>query len=113
MLDEVIGISGSLGNKIIFSNVVLYPDIPTTIEMKKAPDEAYAVFLSDIHFGSKDFLHEEFDKFTKWISGEVGSEKQKETAKKVKYVFIVGDMVDGIGIYPGQDEELTIKSQSR
>ena len=30
-------------------------------------------------------------------------------ASKVKYVIIAGDLVDGVGIYPSQQEELEIK----
>ena len=39
----------------------------------------------------------------------IGSEQQKDIAKKIKYIFIVGDLVDGCGIYPEQDKELLIK----
>ena len=38
----------------------------------------------------------------------MGNEAQKELASQVKYVFVVGDLVDGVGIYPGKDKELTI-----
>jgi len=55
------------------------------------------------------FLKEEFNKFLAWIRGEVGSEEQRTSAQKVKYIFIAGDLVDGIGIYPSQEEELEIK----
>ncbi len=112
VLDEVIGLTGTLGNKIIFADSILFPDIPINSEMKKSEDEVYAIFLSDIHFGSTKFLHEEFGRFIKWINGELGSEKQQNIAKKVKYVFVVGDMVDGIGVYQGQEKELTIKDIS-
>ena len=40
---------------------------------------------------------------------EVGSDEQKEIAKKTKYLFLVGDLVDGVGIHPRQYEELDIK----
>ena len=33
----------------------------------------------------------------------------KDIAGKVKYLFISGDIVDGIGIYPNQEKELIIK----
>ncbi len=109
VLDEVIGVTGNNGDNILFSNNIIWPDIPLTKELKKSKDEAYAIFLSDIHVGSDTFLKEEFTKFLRWLRGEVGSPKQKEIAKKTKYVFIAGDLVDGVGIYPGQEEELVIK----
>jgi len=108
VFDEVIGISGTSGDKIIFANKIIWPDIPESNELKKGEEEEYAIFLSDIHIGSNVFLQEEFEKFLRWINSQVGNEKQKELAKKVKYILIAGDLVDGIGIYPGQEEELTI-----
>jgi DNA polymerase II small subunit len=109
VLDEVIGVTGTLGNNILFVNNIYHPDIPINHELKKSPDEAYAVFISDIHFGIKNFLHEDFMKFIKWLQGEYGNEKQREIASKIKYLFVVGDIVEGVGIYPGQEEDLEIK----
>ena len=48
-------------------------------------------------------------KFIMWLKGEYGTEKQKEVARKVKYLFVVGDVVVGVGIYPGQEGDLEIK----
>ncbi|MBM3200627.1 hypothetical protein FJZ53_06835, partial [Candidatus Woesearchaeota archaeon] len=109
VLDEVIGVNGSFGDNILFANNILFPDIPLTKELKKSKDDVYAVFISDIHVGSRMFLPEDFQKFLDWINCEYGTDEQKEIAKKVKYLFIVGDLVDGIGIYPEQDKELNIK----
>ncbi len=108
VFDEVIGVSGSSsGKELVFVNNILLPDIPSS-ELKKSNEEAYAVFISDLHVGSKQFLSEEFSRFVKWINGQTGSNEQKEIARKTKYVFITGDIVDGVGIYPAQDEELEI-----
>ncbi len=105
--DEVIAINGTTNGEIIFANNIILPDIPNG-ELKKGPIDNYAAFLSDIHVGSKKFLGEDFEKFLKWISGELGNEDQRELASKVKYIFIIGDVVDGVGIYPDQEEELEI-----
>ena len=107
--DEVLGIVGVNGDNIVFANNVIWPDVPTTRDVKKCDEEIYALFLSDIHVGSDHFLEENLIKFIQWVRGEVGSETQKEIAKKIKYIFIVGDLVDGCGIYPGQEKELIIK----
>ncbi|PIN80063.1 hypothetical protein COV11_04750 [Candidatus Woesearchaeota archaeon CG10_big_fil_rev_8_21_14_0_10_30_7] len=107
--DEVIGIQGSLGDKIIFANIIILPDVPLIQEIKKSTDEVYAAILSDIHVGSSYFLEKEFQRFLEWTKGNIGDEKQKNIAKKTKYFFIVGDLVDGVGIYPKQDNELKIK----
>ncbi len=109
VLDEVIGVVGVNTQKIIFANNIILPDIPFYKELKKSPDEEYAIFLSDIHVGSTYFLEHEFNRFLDWLNCEVGTDKQKELVSKIKYVFIVGDLVDGVGIYPGQDTELTLK----
>ena len=108
VLDEVIGIVGVNGNNILFANNLLHADIPMMKEMKKSEDEVFALFLSDIHFGSKNFLKEDFNKFLRWINCDLGSETQKQIASKVKYVFILGDLVDGCGVYPSQEKELEI-----
>lgn len=108
VLDEVVGVVGVNAENIVFAENILLPDIPTSKELKKCPEDVSAIFLSDLHIGSKKFLSEDFDKFLKWINGAAGSEKQKALASKVKYIFIVGDLVDGCGIYPGQEEELSI-----
>ncbi|MBI4438497.1 DNA-directed DNA polymerase II small subunit [Candidatus Woesearchaeota archaeon] len=105
--DEIIGITGMSNGDIIFANNILLPEIPIH-ELKKSPYEGHAIFLSDLHVGSKKFLSEPFTKFLKWINGTTGSPEQRDLAKKVKYVFIAGDIVDGVGIYPNQEEELEI-----
>lgn len=108
VLDEVVGVCGVLGENIIFANAVVFPDVPLATEMKKCPREEYAVVLSDVHVGSALFLEREFKGFLSWIRGESGSEDQRAVAKKVRYVFVVGDLVDGVGIYPSQERELAV-----
>jgi len=106
--DEVIGIIGMNGDNILFSNQIIQPDIPLDKEFKKNDKEEYTIFLSDIHVGSNYFLKDEFKKFISWIRQETGTEKQKEIASKVKHIFILGDVVDGVGIYPNQENELEL-----
>ena len=108
VLDEVIGVVGSNGKDIVFANSLVFPDISLNKELKKNPEETYAVFISDLHVGSNVFLKKEFEKCIRWLNGEVGNEEQKKIAKKTKYLFLVGDLVEGVGIYPGQEEDLEI-----
>src|SRR3989338_4312501 len=107
--DEVIGITGKVGDRIIFANSLFLPDTPYTKEIKKSPDEAYAAFISDIHIGSVDFLSDDFFRFIDWINCCEGTEEQRTIASKVRYLFIVGDLIDGVGIFPGQDLRLAIQ----
>ena len=109
VLDEIIGVVGVNGDNIIFASKLLFPDIPLAKEEKKTEEELYAIFLSDLHVGSKNFLGDDFNRFIKWINCNLGNETQKQIASKVKYIFIVGDLVDGCGVYPHQEKELEIK----
>lgn len=106
--DEIIGITGTCSEHMLFGEKIVWPDIPVAEELKKSPEDVSAIFLSDFHVGSKMFLQEEVNKFMNWLNGNTGNEAQKEAAAKVKYIFIAGDLVDGIGIYPAQEEELDI-----
>jgi len=110
VLDEIVGIRGQLsknGDLIVIHNVV-YPDISIQNERHKADVPLYAAFLSDIHIGSKQFMEDQWQAFLRWINGEIGNSRQKDVAGKIKYLVIPGDVVDGIGIYPNQDKELSI-----
>lgn len=106
VFDEVIALRCSGNNEILFANDIVFPD--AFGNRKKIENEEYAVFIADIHVGSVKFLEENFKRFLQWINGEIGNDEQKELSKKIKYLFIVGDNVDGIGVYPGQEALLTI-----
>ena len=80
-------------------------DVPAeAFQSVEGAEPVYGVFLSDIHVGSKTFLNREFQDFLNWINGRSGD---LEVVSKIRYVVIAGDVVDGIGVYPGQEEELT------
>ena len=80
-------------------------DVPAEVfQSVEGVEPVYGVFLSDIHVGSKTFLNREFQDFLNWINGRSGD---LEVVSKIRYVVIAGDLVDGIGVYPGQEEELT------
>ena len=110
VLDEIVGIRGQLsknGDLIVIHNIV-YPDISIQNQRHKSDEQLFAAFLSDIHIGSKQFLQNEWQVFLRWINGELGNSRQRDVAGKIKYIVIPGDVVDGIGIYPNQDKELSI-----
>jgi DNA polymerase II small subunit len=110
VLDEIIGIRGSLsknGDLLVIKSII-YPDISIQNQHHKSQVPVYAAFLSDIHVGSKQFMEKEWQGFLKWINGEVGNTRQRDVAGKIKYLVIPGDVVDGIGIYPNQEDELSI-----
>ena len=110
VLDEIIGISGQFsknGDLVVIHNIVS-PDISIQNNIHKAEVPVYAGFLSDIHVGSKQFMDDEWAAFLRWINGDVGNSRQRDVAGKIKYLVIPGDIIDGIGIYPNQQDELSI-----
>jgi len=110
VLDEIIGIKGQLsknGDLIVIKSIV-FPDISIRNEKHKSDVPVYAAFLSDIHIGSKQFMEKEWQSFLRWLNGGAGNSRQKDVAGRIKYLVVPGDVVDGIGIYPDQEEELSI-----
>jgi len=108
VLDELIGIEGFTSKDIIYANQIYFPDIPLVKELKKSPVDESVVLLGDPHFGSKVFLKQEFEDFLEWINQRKGNEEQRNLASKIKYMILVGDLVEGVGIYPDQEKDLAI-----
>lgn len=113
LLDQVVCLSVIKGHDdlLILEDVYL-PEIPQR-NPRKATEPVYAVLTSDLHVGSKEFMRENFHRFLLWLNGKVGSPRLRAVASNVKYVVIAGDLVDGVGIYPGQARELAIKDVHR
>ena len=107
--DEVIGIMGSKGKGVVFINSIILPDVPLNKELKKAHVDDAALFIGDIHAGASAFLQKNFEHLISWLSGNTGSPEQREISCKIKYLFILGDLVEGVGIFPGQEKDLEIK----
>lgn len=108
LLDDVIGFKVSGTRDFLFVNDLFYPDCFLK-EKKRTDEEIYALFTSDFHIGSKNFLEGSLIKFIDWLNGKNCDEKQKKDLKKIKYLFVLGDAVDGVGVYPGQEKDLEIK----
>jgi DNA polymerase II small subunit len=86
---------------------VIQPDIPSRVP-STSKKTVYAVFLSDLHIGSNKFLEGAFDRFLEWIAGRgVISDDDEEIVRRLKYVIIGGDVVDGVGVFPNQEYELS------
>ncbi len=110
VLDEIVGITGQLsknGDLLVIQNII-YPDISIQNSRHKSEESICAAFLSDIHIGSREFLEKQWQSFIKWINGQIGNSRQRDVAGRIKYIVIPGDVVDGIGIYPNQEKELSI-----
>jgi len=100
--DEVIAVEGSLSDDtgILFVDDLYLPDIPRTHSPSTADRAVEAALISDVHVGSEEFLGDAWDRFADWL--------HTDEAGNVEYLLICGDMVEGVGVYPGQDEELDI-----
>ena len=104
LIDQFVMARISLGKNsgYIIKDLIL-PDIPEQAK-NKSESEAYAVFLSDLHIGSKYFMENEFSEFVLWLSSP------DPVARKIRFVLIGGDVIDGVGIYPNQDKELVCQT---
>jgi DNA polymerase II small subunit len=87
---------------------IIFPDIGKK-QQQRAQEPVYAVLTSDLHIGSNKFEKEAFKRFILWLRGKYGNEEMKEIAGRVKYLLVAGDIVDGVGVYPDQQLELSIR----
>jgi DNA polymerase II small subunit len=108
LLDQVVCVNAIKGNNdLIIAKDFILPELPQKTP-HKASIPVYAALISDLHVGSKKFMEKEFNRFLSWLKGERGNQKLRNIASHIKYLVIAGDIVDGIGIYPGQLEGLAI-----
>ncbi|MBI5804402.1 metallophosphoesterase [Candidatus Pacearchaeota archaeon] len=103
MLDDIVGLRASGNRDMLFIHDIFYPDC-FLHEKTKFEKESCVAFLSDVHCGSDRHLGKSFEKFLDWINSD------DEAAKKIRYIFFTGDNVDGVGIFPGQEDVLNLKS---
>lgn len=98
--NEVIAFEGQLTDDkdAMFCNKLIYPDVPGTFSKNRASRSVKAAFISDIHLGADTFAMDKWLSFVDYI---------RETPE-IEYLFVAGDLVEGIGVYPNQKEELDI-----
>jgi DNA polymerase II small subunit len=102
LLDECLAVEGTLSDDagIVFVDELHFPDVPRTNRPNTADRHVQAALISDVHVGSQEFMVDAWDRFADWL--------HTEEAAAVEYLLLAGDMVEGVGVYPGQDEELDI-----
>jgi len=98
MLMLEISLSKRNSNDFVIKDII-FPDIPEHVSSKSGT-ESYVALISDLHVGSKYFMEKEFNDLLGWLSSE------DDFVRKIKFICIAGDIVDGIGVYPNQDREL-------
>ncbi|KAB1187139.1 MULTISPECIES: DNA-directed DNA polymerase II small subunit [Haloferax] len=102
LLDECIAVQGTLSGDagILFVDSMHFPDVPRGHRPNTADRHVQAALISDVHVGSQEFMAEAWNRFADWL--------HTEEAEHVEYLLIAGDMVEGVGVYPNQDEELDV-----
>lgn len=103
--DEVIGVTGSVSSdgRVLFIDNITWPDVPPQNQPTHSQNDAYVALTSDVHVGSKTFLTNAWKDFAEWLTSS-----EDVRARKTAYVVVAGDLVDGIGVFPNQEEELAI-----
>ena len=102
LMDECLAIEGTLADDsgILFADSLHFPDVPRTHRTGGADRHVQAALISDVHVGSDEFMTDAWSSFTDWL--------HTPEAEPVEYLLLAGDMVEGVGVYPDQDEELEI-----
>lgn len=93
----------------LYANSVMLPDVPGR-RLASSSHRVYALLLSDLHIGSRMFLADDFRRFLQWINGGLGD---KDVVSRIKYLVVAGDLVDGVGVYPGQEFQLAEKDPKK
>lgn len=102
--DEVLGVVGSFSKdgEIVVAKEIIRPEVPINSGMAPNGSDSVLAFVSDIHVGSTEFLEDAWNRFAAWLNKD-------PAAERIRYILVPGDLVDGIGIYPGQEDELMIE----
>ena len=102
LLDECLAVQGTLADDagILFADAIHFPDVPRTRTGGRADRHVQAALISDVHVGSQEFMADAWSRFTDWL--------HTPEAAPVEYLLVAGDMVEGVGVYPNQDEELDV-----
>lgn len=98
--DEVIGFVGRWNTEktLFMVKRIVRPDVPKTNRWEPLDTDSKVMFLSDIHMGSKTFLDNDWKRAMSWLRDNADND--------INYIVLPGDVVDGIGVFPDQDQEL-------
>lgn len=105
-LDQCVMVDADIVQGRLMVKRIIQPDVPSRVA-SSSKKTVYAVFLSDLHIGSNKFMGGAFNRFLEWLSGRVRmSEEDEEIVRRLRYIVIGGDVVDGVGVFPNQEFEL-------
>jgi DNA polymerase II small subunit len=107
--DNVVGFKGvKIGDDFVILKEFYWPDVPIG-SVKLIDEDIYTGCTSDFHIGSDKYLEKPVKKWLDYLNGKNVTGKILEKVGRMQYLFVVGDNVSGIGVYPGQVDELEIK----
>lgn len=101
--DEVVGVLAkpNVQGTLLMAEKIFRPDIPKSNSWELSDSVSKIAFLSDVHVGSTTFLEKDWERMISWL-------KSYSVKEDVNYIVFPGDVVDGIGVFPDQDKELSI-----
>lgn len=99
LADEVVGVEGRMSDDgaVLYADSLHRPGVPHRPEATTADVDVRVALTSDLHVGSKNFAADAWDRFTDWLADA-----------DVDHLLIAGDLVEGVGVYPDQQEELDV-----
>ena len=114
--DSVIGIIGVLPKNFqggyitaFWGKDIIRPGFQPK-EFRSTTDSHKILFVSDIHFGSQNFVRSVFAKLIKFLTlNDLDSQFQK-LASEISTLMIVGDLVEGVGLFPDQKSDILYHS---
>lgn len=104
--DTVAKFEGRIWKGMLMVEDFSLPGLPLKVEPPKVEKDVAVLYLSDLHFGSRYTIEGYATRLAKWLKEP---KVLKEMASRVKYIVVAGDVIDGVGIYPGQERELIVK----
>lgn len=100
--DQVFGVRVRRLDGALMAQEIMLPDVPSKARPPPQPGpDIYLLLVSDLHVGSKRFRQDLWESLLDWLHRGRDGE-----AKRIRYMVIAGDLVDGIGVFPGQEREL-------
>ncbi|MCK5252326.1 MAG: DNA-directed DNA polymerase II small subunit [Thermoplasmata archaeon] len=109
--DEVVGVVGTTNPKrdLVYAEQIVRPEIPVRRTPHTTDRDLNVAFAADIHVGSNTFLDTQWNHFMDFLNGRLDNGNgTKEILETLEVLVIPGDVVDGIGVFPGQQDELLI-----
>jgi len=104
LLDDVIGVTGKFSEDggMFWTDRVQYPELLPKHQNRGGEDfdPVSIAFASDLHMGSTKFLEKDWDRMMDWLNSD------HNVAQNIKYLVLSGDVVDGVGVYPGHEKNL-------